>query len=264
MTIVHVFAHFDDEFCAWPLIRQAIAEGREQRFVHVVDYRTPGLSARRRGETLRFLRAHGFGPESEIHLGAGTGWLDGHLHRHAGPAYEALKAAIPGPVERIVCPAWEGGHPDHDVCAALAVKLAAERGGGPVEQVALYQGKDMPWILYRAATPLPENGPATAIRLGAAEWAHWLAQARHFPSQLGVLAVLVPAMVASCVPRGDFRYQRLDPKRIGERPHEGPLHYERLFKAPYRDVRAGVDSLTLDGKAPWTPVDSASRRAGPA
>ena len=254
MTTVHVFAHFDDEFCAWPLIRQARAEGREQRFVHLVDYRTPRLAARRLGETMSFLRAHGFGPETEIHLGGGTGWLDGQLYRHAAPAYEALKAAIPGPVERVVCPAWEGGHPDHDICAAMAVKLAAERGGAPVDQVALYQGKDLPWILYRAAMPLAENGPSTAIRMSAGEWAHWLAQVRLFPSQLKSWTGLIPAMAASYALQGAFRYQRLDPRRIGQRPHDGSLLYERMFKVPYPAVRAGVDALTLDGKAPWNPA----------
>ena len=37
MTVVYVLAHFDDEYCAMPLIRRAVAEGRQHLFVHVVD-----------------------------------------------------------------------------------------------------------------------------------------------------------------------------------------------------------------------------------
>ncbi|HEY8003140.1 MAG TPA: PIG-L family deacetylase [Phenylobacterium sp.] len=253
MSVVYVFAHFDDEFCALPLIRRAKAQGREQRFIHVVDYRRPSLAQRRRLETDAFLRREGLPPASELHLGAGTGWFDGELHRHAGAAYEALKAAVPGPIERVVTPAWEGGHPDHDICAALGVKLAAERGAVPVDQVCLYQGKGLPWLLYRASTPLPENGPAHEMRLSAREWASWLAGVTVFPSQLKAWSGLLPAMAMTFARQGDFRYQSLDPARIGERPHAGPLLYERMFKTPYPVVRAAVDRLAADGKAPWTP-----------
>ena len=253
MTVVYVLAHFDDEYLALPLIRRAVAEGRQQLFVHVVDYRNPRMGARRRRETLAFLAAAaGVPAESQIHLGAGTGWWDGELHRHVGPAYEALKAAVPGPVERVVVPAWEGGHPDHDICAALGVKLAAERGGAPIDQVCLYQGKGLPWIFYRACWPLAENGPAQALRLSVAEWVGWLAAVGAFPSQLKAWSGLLPGMAMSFARQRAFRYQSLDPKRIGEAPHAGGLLYERMFKTPYPVVRAAVDTLAADGKAPWT------------
>jgi len=254
VTTVHVFAHFDDEFCAVPLIRRARAEGREQLFVHVVDYRSRKLAARRRAETLAFLQSWGLGPEAVLHLGADTGWWDGELHRHAVAAYAALKAAIKGPVERIVCPAWEGGHPDHDVCAALAAKLAAELGGVPVDQISLYQGKDLPWILYRASVPLPENGPTTRVKLTPDEWIRWFLGVRAFPSQAKAWAGLLPAMAATHVLQGAFQYQALDLRRIGEPPHAGSLLYERMFRTPYAAVRQGVDALAADGKAPWRPA----------
>jgi LmbE family N-acetylglucosaminyl deacetylase len=251
MTVVYVLAHFDDEYCALPLVHRARAEGRKQLFVHVVDYRNPRMAERRRRETEAFLAGQGIEAAAQIHLGAHTGWFDGELHRHAGPAYEALKRAVPGPVERVVVPAWEGGHPDHDVCAAMGVKLAAERGGAPIDQVCLYQGKGLPWILYRASSPLAENGPALDVHLSAGEWARWLAAVGAFPSQLKAWSGLLPAMAMTFARQGCFRYQTLDPKRIGERPHAGGLLYERMFQTPYRLVRAAVDGLAADGKAPW-------------
>jgi LmbE family N-acetylglucosaminyl deacetylase len=252
MATLYILAHFDDEYCAWPLIRQAVAEGREQRFIHVVDYRTPELAATRRAETLAFLEAQGVPPERQLHLGGGKGWQDGELHRHIEAAYADLREAVVWPVERIVCPAWEGGHPDHDVCAALAVRLASDLGGVPVDQISLYQGKGLPWILYRAATPIPENGPARDVRLRLSEWGRWLAAVRAFPSQLKAWSGLLPAMMATYALQGAFRYQGLDPARIGARPHAGKLLYETMFKTPYPVVRKAVDILAFDGKAPWS------------
>ena len=251
MTVVYVLAHFDDEYFALPLIRRALAKGHEHLFVHVVDYRDPEMGSRRRRETGAFLAAQGVPAAAQIHLGADTGWWDGELHRYAASAYEALKAAVPGPVERVVVPAWEGGHPDHDVCAAMGVKLAAERGGAPVDQICLYQGKGLPWIFYRACSPLAENGPAEAMRLSVGEWARWLAAVGAFPSQLKAWSGLLPGMAMTFARQGSFRYQALDSRRIGDRPHEGGLLYERMFKTPYPVVRAAIDTLAADGKAPW-------------
>ena len=257
MSVVYVLAHFDDEYCVLPLIRRALAEGEAQRFVHVVDYRSPELAARRLRETVTFLRAQGVPAEAELHLGADTGWLDGQLHRHAVAAYAALQAAVPGPVDRVVVPAWEGGHPDHDICAALGVKLAAERGA-TVDQVSLYQGQGLPWILYRASSPLAENGPAREIRLNMGDWARWLISVRAFPSQLKAWSGLLPAMALAFARQGAFRYQALEPRRIGERPHAGGLLYERMFRTPYAVVRAAVDRLAADAKAPWIPPGAGS------
>lgn len=251
MTIVYVLAHFDDEFCAWPMIRRAVAEGRDHLFIHVVDYKNSRMALRRHRETVAFLVAEGVPASSQIHLGADTGWWDGELHRHAGPAYEALKAAVPGPIARVVVPAWEGGHPDHDICAALGVKLAAERGGVPVDQVCLYQGKGLPWIFYRASWPMPENGPVQEIRLAGRDWLSWLGSVGAFPSQLKAWTGLLPGMALTFLRLRAFRYQGLDPARIGEPPHAGGLLYERMFRTPYAVVRAAVDGLAADGKAPW-------------
>ncbi len=250
MTVVYILAHFDDEYCAWPLIRQAAAQGCEQLFIHLVDYRNPQMATRRRRETQAFLAGVGIAATKQIHIGAETGWWDGELWRYAAMAYEALKGAVPGSVERVVVPAWEGGHPDHDICAALGVKLAAEHGAA-VDQVGLYQGKGLPWIFYRACSPLSENGPTREVRLSAGEWMSWLAAVSAFPSQLKAWSGLAPAMFMTFCRQGGFRYQSLDPARISERPHEGGLLYERMFKTPYADVRSAVDGLAADGTAPW-------------
>src|SRR6266705_1149760 len=85
MTIVYVLAHFDDEYCALPLIRRDLAEGREPLFVHVVDYRIPRMAERRRRETAAFLAGLGIAAQAQIHLGKGLPWI---LYRASWPLAE--------------------------------------------------------------------------------------------------------------------------------------------------------------------------------
>ena len=45
MAVVYVLAHFDDEYCALPLIWAARREGLDQHFLYLADYRDPALGA---------------------------------------------------------------------------------------------------------------------------------------------------------------------------------------------------------------------------
>ena len=245
MSTVYVLAHFDDEYAALPLILRDKAEGRTPRFLFNMDYRTKALAETRFGETRRFLSRFGLDPASAVHLGRDTGVLDGSLYRDPQRAYAALKAAAAeaGPVERFVTTAWEGGHPDHDLGAAMTARLAADLGGAPVEQFSLYNSPDLPWLLYHGSSPLPQNGPAHSLALTAAEWRRWALSVADYPSQARTWLGLWPAMFMTFARQGEFRWQTLAPGRVAERPHPGPLFYERMFKVPYAAVRAAVDSL---------------------
>ena len=241
MAIVYVLAHFDDEYCALPLIRQRVREGRDQRFIYVADYPTEAVTRTRRRETEALLAHIGVDPAKIAHLAAGA--PDGAVHRHLEPAFIALNAAVEtiGPVEGFVCTAWEGGHMDHDMCALMTSELARARGA-PVEQISLYNGKGLGAPFLHGGLPLAENGPVSRVRSSPAEWAAWMSQVRFFPSQIPVWSTLWPAMFWTYARRG-FGYQRLDPARIAERPHAGTLYYERMFGAPYAEVRAAADAF---------------------
>lgn len=245
MAVVYIFAHFDDEYCAWPLIRRRVAEGVDQRFFYVADYVDAELGRTRHRETQALLAHLGIDPAKAVHVGEGTGVMDGGVYRDLPRAFASLKAAVDavGPIERFACTAWEGGHMDHDMCAMMTSMLAAERGGVPVDQISLYNGKGLTGPLFHGSSPLPENGPVTRIRLTAAEWRRWMADVRFFPSQTKTWLGLWPAMFWTYATRGGFGYQQLDPARIGERPHAGSLFYERMFKRPYAEVRAAADAF---------------------
>ena len=245
MAIVYIFAHFDDEYCAWPLIRRRVEAGLDQRFLYVADYRDAELARTRHRETQALLARMGVDPAHAVHVGAGTGALDGSVHRSLPAAFAALGEAVAkiGAVERFACTAWEGGHMDHDMCAMLTSRLAARQGGAPVDQISLYNGKGLAGPFFHGGAPLPENGPVTRVALSPDEWGRWAADVRVFPSQTKTWLGLWPAMFWSYLRRGGFGYQQLEPVRIGERPHAGPLFYERMFKTPYAEVRAAADAF---------------------
>lgn len=243
MTVLHILAHFDDEYCAWPLIREAAREGLTQRFVYLADYRDEALRRRRLAETERFLAGVGIEPSNVRHLGAGLGGFDGQAHLAAGRLFDALQDEVRriGPVTRLVVPAWEGGHMDHDACALMAVRLAARLDDPPIRQFTLYNGPGLPGPLLRGGAPLAENGPLVRLRLCPAEWLEWMAQVGRFPSQLYAWSGIWPAMFAGMARRG-FGWQTLTPARVMERPHAGSLFYERMFKVPYAEVRSALDA----------------------
>jgi hypothetical protein len=129
---------------------------------------------------------------------------------------------------------------DHDMCALLAVLLAPELGDPPLYQFSLYNGRGLPGRLFHGGRPLPENGPVQTTPMSAGDWVRYMAGVRFFPSQVSTWIGLWPMMFAGLALRG-FGYQRLDPARIRERPHPGPLLYERMYGMSYETVRAAAD-----------------------
>jgi len=241
MTLVWILAHFDDEYCGLPLIDEARAAGERQLFLYVADYDSPRVRAQRHAESRRFLGWLGVDPGDVVHVGAGRGVPDGGVHTALAAAFAGLEAALAGvAVARVVCPAWEGGHMDHDMCCLLAARVAAARGGAPVEMISLYNASGLPAPLFHGGRPLAANGPVRRVPVTGG-MLRWMLAVRFFWLQRAWLG-LWPAMFWTYLRRG-FGVQRLDPARLGERPHEGPLLYERMFRTPYAEVRAAADAF---------------------
>ncbi|UTP40964.1 hypothetical protein M9M90_07215 [Phenylobacterium sp. LH3H17] len=239
MIILYILAHFDDEYFAWPIIAQGVKAGADQRFFYIADYPSEGETVRRRLESERFLAQFGVPASSIVHVGAGKGLIDGSIYVHQDIALEALRAeaARIGSIDRLVVTAWEGGHPDHDACALMAIALSQVHGGLPVDQFALYSGRGLPGRLFHAGRPLPENGAVQTVGLTVSEWLSFLAAVRFYPSQWRSWLGLWPMMFLTFLRQG-FGYQHLNPARVDQRPHAGPLFYERVFKVPYDALKA--------------------------
>lgn len=250
MTVVHLLGHYDDEYGALPLIWSFARAGRDQRFFYLTEPDRGAAGSTRRAETEALLRDAGVRAEAVVHVGRDRAIPDRQLFRRLDAAWSAIGQALEGvaPVEQVVTPAWEGGHVDHDMCAVLATALAAAHGGPPPIQFGLYNGLGWAGPLFGAAL-LTENGPAETLPVSAGDWWRYATAVRFFPSQAPVWSTLWPHMFARFAMRG-FCFQRLAPGRTGERPHPGPLLYERRGYADHRALREAADVFLAGRAAP--------------
>jgi LmbE family N-acetylglucosaminyl deacetylase len=243
MAVVYILAHCDDEYAALPLILEAKAAGQDQVFFYVAENQG-AVADRRLGETRAFLASLGLSEDSATYAVSGAEAHDGQVHRRLDACLVQLRerlAAIPQ-VERFVIAAWEGGHADHDACAALTAILAAERGA-PIEQFSLYNRRGLSALPFQACAPIPENGPVRRIRLSLGQWLTWALLVRRYPSQAASWLGLWPSMFTGFALRGGYGVQRLDPARLTQRPHDGDLLYERRFGVAYGEVAEAVRGL---------------------
>lgn len=244
--VLFLLAHPDDEFGVFPWIEHALAEGDALHCAWMTDGGWGGQDIlRRQAESERVLSRMGVKGTSMHFLGGQHGFADGDLWNQLEPAMQTLRARYSGlSLSRVVFPAWEGGHPDHDASHLLGLALARELGAEAL-QYTLYQGEGLPGPLFKVLSPLPANGPSIPLVVSAKQRLRYIFACLQFRSQWKSFAGLLPFYALKlCFTRHPFVLQPVQAPRTAERPHPGPLLYERrggpdwdLFAsrtAPYR------------------------------
>lgn len=226
-----LFAHQDDEFGVYQRILDARRRGLRVACAYLTDGATASAgAARRNAESRAVLARLGVADNDIAFAGAMLGIGDGRLPLHLGAAARWIHAWMDGfeALDSLHVPAWEGGHHDHDALHALGV-LAAERRGlrGRTWQYALYQAAGLPGPLFRVLAPLPQNGAPRAWPLSWRERGTFLRHCLSYPSQGVTWAGLFPFVLLHYLLRGVQTLQPVDPARLHERPHPGPLYYEK-------------------------------------
>ena len=141
-------------------------------------------------------------------------------------SYLAFAAVIAGVSERtrqlqpalVLSPAYEGGHPDHDVCAAAVA--AIRRCGGTFEhrEFPLYHSGPNGEMVTGEFVPLSGLGPDEVLRLSGEETEHKARMVACFSTQHAVLKQFgMKREIFRPAPDYDFT----------QPPHTGPLLYER-------------------------------------
>lgn len=225
-----LFAHQDDEMPALWEIERLTRSGQRLCLVYLTTGQaSPQGCERRNQESLTVLQRVGVDASQVWFLGAERGIPDGQLQQHLEPAWQALihrfDHQAPASLHLL---AWEGGHQDHDASHLLGMALAQryER----VEQsyqVPYYHGKDLPGILFKVLAPLTANGPSLTEAMPlTARW-RYLRFLLVYRSQLTTWIGLGPFFLLHYLWRGTLVRQRLSRARIDEKPHPGPMLYER-------------------------------------
>ena len=238
--VLFVLAHQDDEVFASTWIEREAGRGHAVWCVFLTDGREGGADPRRRdAESRRALARLGVPTERILFLGSERGVRDGELPRHLEASLAELSRRFEGQaVQRIFTTAWEGGHQDHDAAHLIALAFARSRGRlARTWQIPLYNGFRRPWRFFRVAHALAGPRRRCSRRLGAGEaWRHALLPAQ-YPSQWRSWLGLLPGfLIARAVQRRETILS-VDLERVRERPHAGPLLYERRTRWTYDAFR---------------------------
>ena len=226
-----LFAHQDDEFGVFHRIEQCRARGLRVACAYLTDGATASASAvRRNAESRAVLERLGVDVADIAFAGAELGIGDACLPQHLERACAWLERWLDGfaSIDSLHVTAWEGGHHDHDALHALAVTVAERRGLlARTFQFSLYQAAGLPGPLFRVLAPLPANGQAAITPIP------WRARRRHlghclaYPSQRTTWIGLFPFVLLHYLLSGVQALQPVSPARLYERPHPGPLYYEK-------------------------------------
>jgi LmbE family N-acetylglucosaminyl deacetylase len=224
-----LFAHQDDEFGVFQQIDAYVRAKHMVFCVYVTDGGATACPKRRNKESSAVLEAMGVPAANVFFIGTELGVCDGHLHEHTKVVADWLTKFVSAHPEigRCFVPAWEGGHPDHDMLHALATCLMHERGQlHQMHQFPLYHGRNCPPPLFRVMSPLPENGPIETFQIAWRDRFRYLRYCIGYPSQWQTWLVLFPFVFFHYVVRGVQFLQPVNAERLNNHPHKGRLYYE--------------------------------------
>lgn len=244
MTTVFLFAHQDDDFGVFHEIADAVAHKERVVCLYLTNGAWAGVTPQERNaESLDVLTRLGVSIGDIRFIGTELDIDDGSLVDHLDRCWDGVLSAL-GALEditRIIVPAWEGGHHDHD--AAHLVGLALARRLNVLEESRQYPFYRAPtlrfWVTF--AAPLEANGPVISRSLGLRERLYYLSLLRHYRSQRSVMLKLGPQLAWSYLTNGTQMLQRLNPQRAMEAPMDRPLLYEIWGLCTYEHFRALAD-----------------------
>jgi hypothetical protein len=226
-------------------LRELVSSGTDVACVYLTDGGFGGQAVEcRERESLAALARLGVMQSRVRFLGREHGIRDGVLPEALDRAWHALEAFVgeAGPYERIIVPAWEGGHQDHDATHLLGAVLGLRRGA-EVQQFPLYNGYRLPGPFFRVLHPLPANGPVSGYRAGWAERVGAVRLCFTYLSQWKTWLGLLPFFTLQMAFSGVFPRQPAGLGRLSERPHEGALLYERRGAYAYSRFRETADGF---------------------
>jgi hypothetical protein len=228
-TVVFLFAHQDDEFGVFHLIDACRHRG--QRVVCAYLTRgSNGSASRRNAESMRVLAHFGVAPEDIVFAGDELDIDDATLYtslERAGVWIEQWLDSFEY-IERIHVLAWEGGHHDHDALHALTAHAADRLHLLPrLYQFSIYNGYRCPGPFFKVLTPLAENGAIESFPIPVSRRFDYLRLCLQYPSQRMTWVGLFPFVLLHYLMHGKQTLQSVRLERIEERPHAGPLYYEK-------------------------------------
>jgi hypothetical protein len=229
-SVLFLFAHQDDEFGVFHQIETEVKSGVLVHCAYVTSGVSAGADATKRNmESRNVLESLGIDSNRILFQGEKLNIPDGQALEYIATLGKWLHTWTQQhqPLKAIYVPAWEGGHPDHDILHA--VTLQTMQNGcyeATIWQYPLYNSNGLGLGLFRVLTPLPMNGDALLQHIPWSSRWRYLRLCLSYVSQTKSWLGLFPFVLWHYLTRG---YQSLQPichSRLLERPHPGQLYYE--------------------------------------
>ena len=224
-----LFAHQDDEFAIFQQIDTCLRSGRTVYCAYATDGAATARAVVRNLESLSVLSDMGVQKNNVFFFGCDLNIGDGKLHEKAAEAALWLNDFLDSHPEIATCyvPAWEGGHPDHDLLHAITVRAMQTRGRlDDIRQFSLYHGHGCPAPFFKIQAPLKKNGAVELTPIQLRDGLRYLGYCLSYRSQWRTWAALFPLLCLRYLIGGVQCLQRVDPVRLSEPPHAGRLYYE--------------------------------------
>lgn len=224
---IFFFAHQDDEFGVFNQIEQELISGKKVVCIFVTDGGAK-QTLRRNSESTAVLKILGVLPENIYFLGGDLDIPDCQLHLRINIFIKWLDSfIIKFNPSFIYIPAWEGGHPDHDVLHAVIVKFFENKTNFKfIKQYSLYNNFKCSGPLFKVLSPIPQNGEIFISRIKLKDRIRYLKLCLFYRSQWKSWLGLFPAVLIHYFLFGVQNLQPVKLARIYEKPHEGILYYE--------------------------------------
>ncbi|KTD58729.1 GlcNAc-PI de-N-acetylase [Legionella sainthelensi] len=225
-----VFAHQDDEFGVFQSIKQAVIEGKRVYCAYLTDGGARTSPAQRNKESLSVLSKLGVDSNDVFFVGESLGIKDGYFIHHMNSAIAWLDDWFSNyeNIEFIYVPAWEGGHHDHDALHAVTVFSAHKKNLlQRVRQFPLYNAFSCLGPMFKVLTPLLENGELIKHHISWRNRLFFTQLCFSYPSQFKTWLGLLPCVTLHFFRHGVEFNQPVSLERLLNRPHNGPLYYEK-------------------------------------
>lgn len=248
-----LFAHQDDEFGVFARIEKELRSGRRVFCAYLTDGAAAAKAGLREEESRAVLQKLGVPHSDILFIGTPLHWADCQLYLHMGGLSNWLHGFMDVHPDTDICfvPAWEGGHPDHDVLHAITVEvMLARKNPVAIWQYPLYNGRNCPGLFFRVLSPIPENGPVDREPIAWCDRLRYIRLCLAYPSQWRSWVGLFPFAFFHYFWCGVQQLQKVEKSRLSEPPHARPLYYERRAFLDWSVLSAALASYRNDSTAP--------------
>lgn len=234
-----LFPHQDDEFGVFALLESNVRAGTRSVCVFLTDGAGNGvLPSRRDSESARVLRDIGVLPEDVLFLPDAERAGDGHLVERMDSVLASLiRIAETHDIGAIYSPSWEGGHPDHDAAALIAMGLADHLDCCKLWYFSLYSSYRVKFLPFCVLRPIRRGFESQKFHVSRRSALRYLRFCLNYPSQWKTWTALLPFVGWHLLRHASQEIHALTPICFCQRPHDGPLLYEQRGWTTWDDFR---------------------------